>query len=58
MTLATETVKPDDKEICSRLRQEYMPRLMPKGRVVTNFASVALDVQGKVAYHKDILKPL
>jgi len=53
-TLATEVVKSDDKEIVFKLRQEYTPKLMPKGKAVNSLVSLALDEQGKVVHHKDM----
>ena len=53
-TLATEVVNSDDKETVFKLRQEYTPKLIPKGKAVNSLLRVALDGQGKVVYHKDM----
>jgi hypothetical protein len=56
-TLATEVVKSDDKEIVFKLRQEYTPKLMPKGKAVNSLVSLRLakEAEGeKVVYHKDM----
>ena len=56
-TLATEIVKSDDEDIVFKLRQEYTPKLMPKGKAVNSLVSLALSKEAegeKVAYHKDM----
>lgn len=53
-TLATEVVKNDDQEIIFKLRQEYKPKVAP-GKAVNSLVSLALDGQGKVIYHKDMV---
>ncbi|KAK6595470.1 hypothetical protein H4I96_09789 [Botrytis cinerea] len=56
-TLATEVVKSSDDEIVFKLRQEYRPKLLPKGKVVDSLISLKLIREGdeeKVIYHKDM----
>ena len=53
-TLATEVVKNDVKEIVFKLRQEYKPKIGP-GKAVNSLVSLALDDNGKVVYHKDMV---
>jgi len=53
-TLATEVVKSDDSQIVFKLRQEYTPKVLPKGKAVNSLVSLALDGQGKITYHKDM----
>ncbi|TGO83749.1 hypothetical protein BPOR_0598g00070 [Botrytis porri] len=56
-TLATEVVMSSDDEIVFKLRQEYRPKLLPKGKAVDSLVSLKLVKEGdeeKVIYHKDM----
>lgn len=43
-TLATEVVKSSDDEIVFKLRQEYRPKLLPKGKAVDSMYFLLLSV--------------
>lgn len=43
-TLATEVVKSSDDEIVFKLRQEYRPKLLPKGKVVDSMYFILYSV--------------
>jgi len=56
-TLATEVVSSTDDTVVFKLRQEYKPKLSPKGFAVNSLVSLSLqEVDGveKVVYHKDM----
>jgi hypothetical protein len=53
-TKKTEVVKDTPSEIVFKLRQEYTPKVINKGREVDSLVSLLLDEAGKVRYHKDM----
>ncbi len=54
-TLATEVVSSTDDAMVFKLRQEYKPKLSPKGFAVNSLVSLSLQKEDggeKVVYHK------